>query len=263
MERSDGFQTRLLVVQSDHVLRKSLLSLLTQAGYLSSGAASLEEALAAVEKQPYALILADLFAGMSKHSLTPAHILRRRAQPIPLGLITTQQSLLEQPQLDAFAFVLPVFVDVPLLLTEIAACLRLPLDRQQERQARVLERFLEAWGRREWKSLLALYTEDVTCYPPALLSKAAGEPVRGKMGLLGLVTMLCRRYDRLRIEAQGIYRQPRGLALRCSGCVARSGASWEFFGGVELFAFAGERICQIGIPLSYQQRRPFILSPSL
>lgn len=263
MERSDLSQTRLLVVQSDYVLREALLSLLAQAGYLPSGASSLEEALAAVEEQPYALILADLFAGMSKHSLTPAHILRRRARPTPLGLITNQQSVLEQPQLDAFAFVLPIAVEVPLLLTEIAACLKLTLDRQQQRQARVLERFLESWGRQEWKSLLALCTEDVICYPSALLSHTAGEPVQGKMALLALVTALRRRYDRLRIEAQGIYRQPRGLALRYSGCVARYGESWEFFGGAELFVFAGERICQIGAARSSQQRRPFITPPSL
>jgi CheY-like chemotaxis protein len=252
----------LLVVERNQSLREALLSLLAQEGYAANGVSSLEEALREVEKQPYALILADLFAGVSRHSFTPAHILRRRAMPIPMGLITDQASALEQPQPDGFAFVVPRIIEAPLLLAEIAAALNGPFSAPQQRQARVLERFLAAWGTQEWKSLLRLCTEGVVCYPSSLFPSPSARPLQVKLALLPLVAAFRRHYHSFRIEAPEIYPRPHGLAVRYSGCFAEFGSSWEFFGGVELFQFAGERISQIGLDTNHQQWCSLIEVPS-
>src|SRR5262245_40434165 len=92
-------QSRLLVVTGNYRLRTIISSILAEEGYAFNGVASLEEALTEVAERPYALVLADLYAGASRHSFTPAHILRRRTQPIPVGLLTDQPQVLQQPQL--------------------------------------------------------------------------------------------------------------------------------------------------------------------
>lgn len=262
MACSESQPAHLLVVERNHSLREALLPLLAQEGYAVNGVSSLEEALRAVERQSYALILADLFAGVSKHSFTPAHLLRRRAMPTPVGLITDQASAIEQPQPDGFAFLVPRIIEAPLLLTEIAASLNEPLSAEQQRQARVLERFLAAWGTQEWKSLLRLCTEEVVCYPSSLFPSSSARPVQGKLAFLALVTTFRRHYHSFRVEAPGIYLRPRGLAVRYSGCFAEFGSSWEFFGGAELFQFAGERICQIGMEMKHQQWCRLVEAPS-
>lgn len=243
-------EVRLLVVERSRLFREGLLSLLAQEGYAARGVASLEEALAALDEQSYACILADLFAGVSRHSFTPAHILRRRAQLIPLGLITPLAHVLEDPQLEGFAFAHSRPIDVTTLFTQIAACLKYPLDMQQQRQTQILERFLAVWNAQEWKSLLRLCTEEISYYPSSLSPRAAHSPIQGKLAFLGLVTALRRSYHRVRVEVQGVYRRPQGLAVCYSGCAARYGENWEFFSGVELVRFTDDRICQIGTPLS-------------
>jgi CheY-like chemotaxis protein len=250
MERAEPPSARLLVVARDPSRREALLALLAEEGYVPSGVSSREEALAALEQQSYALLLADLVAGMSKHALSPAHILRRRAHPTPLGLLTAPAPVLEQAHLDGFAFALPQPIEPPVLLTEVAACLNYPLSGPQQQQAETVRRFLEAWGLQAWRELLSLYTEEVACYSASPLPGATGRPFQGKLALLALLSQVRRRSQRLRIEAQGVYPRPHGLAVRYTGCVAEFGKSWEWVSGVALFAFAGERICQIGRPWS-------------
>lgn len=259
MALSESTSADVLVVESNRSLIEALLSLLAEEGYGARGVSSLEEALAEIERQSYALILADLFAGISKHSFTPAHILRRRAQRIPLGLITTQAHVLEQPHLDGFAFALPKPVAAPVLFTEIALCLKRPLSPQEQRQARIVEQFLAAWGFQEWKSLLSLCTNEIICSPSFPFPSTSGRPVQGKMALLALLTSIRRRYHSFRIEVQGIYHRPHGLAVPYIGYVAEFGKGWESFSGTDLFEFTGEQICQIGNePRSSSSARPDI-----
>lgn len=252
MEHAAPPAARLLVVERDPSLRAALLALLAEEGYGPSGVSSLEDALAALAQQSFALVLADLFTGHSRHAFTPAHILRRRAQPIPLGLLTTSPLVLEQPQRAGVAFAVAKPVDPTVLLTEIAACLKSPLSELQQRQAQTIQRFLEAWGIQAWRKLVRLCTEEVVCYPASLVWETAGNPARGKLALLARFRQMRLRYHSLRIEAQGICRRPSGLAVRYRGCVAEFGKDWEWVSGVALFAFAGERICQIGSPLEEQ-----------
>lgn len=253
MECSESSPARLLVVEASQALREALLSLLVEEGYDTRGVGSLEEALTEIEQQSYALILADLFAGVSRHVFTPAHILRRCAQIAPPGLITAQELALERQPLAGLAVAIPRPLDVTWLLTEIAASLNYPLSPQQQRQAEVVKSFLEHWGTQKWKSMLSLCTEDIISYSSALLPNGAGSPAWGKVALLAQASAFRRRYRRLRIEAQGIYWRPHGLAVRYKGYFVERGVGWDFFTGTELFEFASARICQIGVRMSYQQ----------
>jgi CheY-like chemotaxis protein len=261
MERSTPPSTSLLVVESIPALRAALMALLAEEGYVPTSVSSLEEALAALERQTYALVLADLFAGVSRHAFTPAHILRRRAQPIPLGLLTTQAQVLEDPHQAGFAFALPRLVEPSVLLTEIAAGLNTPLSKQQQHQAQIIQRFLKAWSMQAWREMLLLCTEEVVCYPSGLFGGRTGSPIIGKLALLARLTQVRRAYHRMRIESQGIYSQPHGLAVRYMGSVAAFGKSWEWVYGVLPFTFASERICQIGRPLDEQRWASLLEAP--
>ncbi len=253
-------QARLLVVVQEHPLRKALLALFAAEGYAAKGVATLEEALKEVGRQSYELILADLVAGISRHSFAPANLPRRRVPATPLGLLSSQPKMLAAPQNAGFAFALSRPVDVSLLLTEIAACLQ-PAQHPEEQQTWLIKRFLEAWGLQEWKSLLALCTDEIICYPPAFFTPPGVWPVQGKLAFLGLLSSFRGRYQSMRIEVQGVYERPRGLAVRMTRWVAERGKGWDVSLGTALVAFAGERICQMGIPLDAQQWQAFLELP--
>jgi CheY-like chemotaxis protein len=254
-------QARLLVVEEEPFLRDVLVSIFLTEGYLARGVSSLEEALRGVEHQSYDLILADLIAGVSKHSFTPAHLLRRRALATPIGLLTTQPKLLAAPHYAGFAFALPRPVDVSWLLTEVAACLQPIPGPEHSPHTQIIKRLLEAWSLQEWKSLLDLCTDDMLCYPPSLFLHPSASPLQGKLAFLKLMTSLRGRYQSMRVEIQGVYGRPHGLAVHAHHWVARVGKDWDTFLGTALFAFAGERICQIGIPLSLRQRHALLELP--
>lgn len=83
----------ILVVAPDQELQTILREVLTEEGYVVVAVASLEEASQQIDERAFALILADLFVGPSKHAFTPAHLLRRRAWPTPMGLLSAVPSL--------------------------------------------------------------------------------------------------------------------------------------------------------------------------
>jgi CheY-like chemotaxis protein len=255
MEFLDPSPQRLLLVARHRPMRDALLTLSTEEGYVPTGVSSLEEALATLAQQSYSCILADLHVGVSPYASTPAHVLRRRAHPTPVGLLTEQALVLEQWASLGFAFALPLPVDASWLLTEVAASLQYPLSREQQRQARCVERFLRAWGLQAWTNLLRLCADEVLCYPTTLFPQASSAPVQDRLALLGQLRTFRQRYHSMRIEASGIYGRPQGLAVRFSRGTARLGQGWEISSGSALFSFAGERICQIGRPLSEQQQQ--------
>jgi DNA-binding response OmpR family regulator len=98
---------RILLVEEDRDLQDTMIDLLNEEGYELCIVPTLEEALAQLEVSTFALVLADLFAGRSPHSFTAAHILRRRAWPIPVGLLTSIESSRESTRQTDFSFSCP------------------------------------------------------------------------------------------------------------------------------------------------------------
>src|SRR5690348_1200717 len=124
MTRATAKQTSILVLEPDDALRSLLAEMLREEGYQVSVAASLAEGLVWVETQSFALILANLFAGRyPAGSFTPAHTLRRRVQPTPVGLLMTQPLSAEEAQRAGFAFVLSLPFELEDLFSLVAVAL--------------------------------------------------------------------------------------------------------------------------------------------
>ena len=130
---------RLLVVARDSDLRDVFGTLLREEGYELQVASTLDEALALAEQMAFALVLTDLYAGTSPHAFTPSHILRRRVQPTPVGLLTTAARL-DAMDTARFAFVQRMPFDLETLLGDIASALDTPLRAERRRQAEVVRR---------------------------------------------------------------------------------------------------------------------------
>ncbi|HEV2460452.1 MAG TPA: hypothetical protein VGS80_19020, partial [Ktedonobacterales bacterium] len=158
--------SRVLIVEAAPELQDTFRLLLDEEGYEPDIVATLEEALVRVEEVTYGLILADLFAGKSPQTLTPAHVLRRRVQPTPVGLLTTETRSEEEALAAGFAFVVRMPFDLATVLAQIATALDRPLCEEQRRQAPIVERWFAAMEAEDWKALLALCTDDVAYYPP-------------------------------------------------------------------------------------------------
>ena len=238
----------ILIVEEEPALRNALIQLLSEEGYAPSGVASLDEAWETVDQRSFSLILADLLVGKSPHSFTSAHLLRRHAPLIPMGILTDQAVSLWERQWNAFAFTLPKPLETTRLLVEVAACLHLPLSREQMRQEEVVRRLLEAIAARGWSRLLSLCTEDVRYYPSEPFPGFTAGPLQGAKALEAFTSSIWQDAPRLRLEVGNIYSRPRGLALRylCYAPTADDGWAWQE--SAALFQFVGDRICQIGFP---------------
>jgi CheY-like chemotaxis protein len=79
---------RLLVLEDDEALRTIVVDVLSEEGYAVTGASSLEAALAQVNTQVFALILADVIDWKAHAPLQAVERLKSQAHPMPVGLIT-------------------------------------------------------------------------------------------------------------------------------------------------------------------------------
>lgn len=241
-------QPHILIVEAEPTLRHTLIQLLSEEGYAPSGVASLDEAWETVSHHFFALILADLLVGKSPHSFTPAHLLRRHTSSTPMGVLTDNPVSPWDEQWSTFAFTLSKPIETTRLLAEIAACLHLPFNREQERQAEVLRRFLEAITARGWSRLLRLCTEGIRYYPSETFSRFTATPLQGTKALEAYTSSIWQDAPRLRLEVSNIYSRPGGLALRYLRYAPTADYGWAWQESTEIFQFAGDRICQIGLP---------------
>ena len=239
---------RVLVVEAEPMLRQALMQLLTEEGYAAAGVATLDEAWAIVSSRSFALILADLIAGKSLHSFTPAHILRRHAPTMPLGIVTDEEISPWDERWSAFAFSLSKPPETTRLLTEIAACLHRPFNRAQARQAEVVRRFVEAIAGRGRSRLMSLCTEDVRYIPPETFPRFTAGHMQGKRALEAYTSSVWQDAPRLRLEVTDIYTRPRGLALRYLRFAPTADNGWAWQEQTEVFQFMGDHISQIGLP---------------
>src|SRR5690348_8000863 len=80
---------QLLIVEDDRALRAILQQVLFEQGYAATAAASLEEALRLVHRQPFDLILTELFTPSDQETVATLLPLRGLAHAIPIVVVTT------------------------------------------------------------------------------------------------------------------------------------------------------------------------------
>ena len=204
MDHHTRQQEHLLVLEPDESLQDFLSDLLSEEGYQVSVAASLEEGLACVERQSFALILADLFVGHAlAGSFTPAHTVCRRVQPTPVGLLMTLSLSAAEAQRAGFAFVLERPFEVEDLLSLVAEALQIVFTAEQERQADVVRRYLVAQRRwpRTWRaSSPCVLAMCATARTPALVGTTARR-LQGQTALRAYVEAMAQHSHQMAFAA--------------------------------------------------------------
>lgn len=237
----------ILLVEANPDVTDILYAALQEEGYALSSVNSLDEALEALKTQTFPLILTDLYAGRSRHSFAQAHILRRRAQPIPIGLLTTQNILPEEARREGFAFLVQMPFDLDDLFAQVAAVLHPTLTPEQQRQAEAVQRYFAAINERDWEAMAALCAEDVAYYPPLDSRFARMRKLTGRRAFYAYVEEAT-RHVAFRLLQEGIYPRRKGLmALYEMRSLLPGSDTPQHMQGVTLFHFQGESISQLGV----------------
>jgi CheY-like chemotaxis protein len=238
----------VLVLEDDESILKTLQLLLHEEGYMTFVARSPDEALALLDTTPVQCVLADLFGASPTQLIASAEVVRQRALPIPVGILTAHTLPHDHPDLAPFAFVLTKPFDIDDLLSHIAASINTPLDDTQRAQQTVIERYFAALSDRDWDALIALCTDDVTYALPGESPHAT--VIMGKAAFRAYTEEVFRSFFDARFTDITIYPTPTGLAARYLGSWRTSeGADASLAGGVR-FRFRGDLIAQIGIHLN-------------
>ncbi len=248
-------QQRILVAEDDADLSETLCAVLDDYGYGVETAASLEEALALVDRSSFGFILSDLFTGQGADRLHAVEQLRERAFPTPVGLVTGWKVSELEAVSRGFAWVLQKPFDIDKLVTEIAAHVELPLDAERERQAHVVRAYFAALSARDWNALVGLCADDVTYVlpPPAPFA----QEIHGKEAFRRYTEETYAHFPGARFEEPRVYALPRGMAARYVGRWPAEGEMHQQAGAV-IFQFEGERIKQIGVRLNAEQLRALV-----
>jgi CheY-like chemotaxis protein len=240
-------QPHILVVEANADVNDILCTALQEEGYTTSCVPSLDEALEALKTQSFPLILADLYAGKSRHSFTQAHILRRRVRPIPVGLLTTQNVSQEEARREGFAFLLQMPFDLDDLFANVASALHPVLTSEQQRQAEVVQRYFAILNERDWEAVAALCMDDVSFYPPLDSQFARTRRLTGSKVFCAYLAEATRHFT-FRMRVESIFPRRRGLmALYEMHSLLPGSPTAQQSQGVALFHFQGEAISQIGI----------------
>ena len=248
MDRHTLQHTHILVLEPDDELRLVLEELLREEGYQVAVAASLAEGLAWVHTRSCALILADLYVGRSAAgSSTPAHTLRRRVQPTPVGLLMTTPLSKTEALRAGFAFVLGMPFELEDLLSLVAEALPVVFTAEQERQANVVRCYLAAQVAQDWEGLLALCTSEVRYYPTPASGGTTARRVQGRTALLASVEATAQHAHQVAFADLRLYARPKGLMAQYTSQWLSSDGRWQPLATRLLFHFVGESIDQIGV----------------
>ena len=239
----------LLIACSSAALTRHLQLLLSEEGYTLQVATSIEEALALLEQRTFQGVLTDLFSGPSDGLFDPLSSFRERGGAIPVGVIASEKFSVEAAEAYGFAFVLSLPLQAERLFTELALGLRLRLTHAQERQARVIEAFFAALNAKNMQKTLRLCTRDVRYYPAASHPwQSVFRAITSQSGGAGYAEFSRQPPLALRLEIEGMYSRPRGLAVQYNAWWALPNQRWEVQTDTLLFHFFDERIHQIGLP---------------
>jgi CheY-like chemotaxis protein len=229
----------VLVVEDDRDLLRFLQEALEDEGYGVTPAASLPDALKALEEHLFHFVLTDLFYEQGKAPLQSIHPLLAEATPIPVGVMTAWQIPDTAAAQENLAFLIKKPFELDDLLRQLDAGLHPTMSNLHLNQ--LVEQFFLAANARDWTRLARLCAPDVMVFQPVAVASVS-------LGLHGYLERLEQRMNFLPgytiVEAQ--------MFPRRDGVAARYLANWQSrdgtvhrAGGAMRFRFRGGRIAQI------------------
>lgn len=246
----------LLIVEDDLDIRETLVSLLSDEGYAVQAAASQEEAFALIDRQTFALILTDLFTHSTAEPLRSAILLRARAHPTPVGVLTGWRITPEEVLANDLAFFVCKPFDLEELLTSVSASLQTPLSAAEERHAQVVRQYFARLSARDWDGWADLCTPDVTYTLPG--NSALATTVQGKDAVRAYVEETFRAFQAARFEEIMIFPTPKGLAARYQAQWVLADGGTQRQAGAVVFQFSDALIRQIGVRLHDEQQQALL-----
>lgn len=253
---SPSWSPHLLVVAEESHFQRFLAQALTEEGYAVQVAASLEGALLWVNSQSFDLVLADLYVGRTPSGQTAAHILRRRVQPTPIGVLFTDPAFTEVAARQAgFAFTLAMPFELDTLLAQVAVALQAPLAPEQAPQERVVTRYFDALAAGAWDALLDLCADEVLCAVPFFTPGASQRTLRGKAALRRSLAETARVYTSAQLIERHLYRRPKGIVAWTTTLWLTPNGAPQRLVGATLFEFTGERIAKLGMQGTWVETR--------
>ncbi len=240
----------ILIVDDDEATREVLEIVLSEAGYSTLMATSLEDALAAMAMERVDLILTDLDQPPPRESSENLWTLREQAGKRPIGAMSGWSESVEELKGQGFAFLLRKPFDLDDLLLNVARSLVAPVSPEQ---ASVVHAYFAALTAHDWDKLLALCTDTITYVLPTPVPFSA--TVQGKAALRAYTDATFGHFPGARFEDVRVYASPHGMA-------AHYVASWNDLDGAEahldgavIFSFQGLLIEKIGVLLDAGRMR--------
>lgn len=250
---------RLLLVEENSPLQVALQQVLGDQGYYTSAASSLKQALLLVHRQPYDLILIDLFALTAQKAFASFRPLLQLSHHLPVVLFTDGPISEQDVQQQGYTALLQKPFSLDELVTTVAACLNQSWSLEQRQQAAVIERFVAALARSDVEAAIAWCTERVRCYPWMVPAYPAARAVSGRAALGAYLQEMTPFFRDLCLEVVHLYPCPHGIAARLivrwrtpDGTFQQQIVCW-------CFQFSGEQISQVGIPYPRDERLSALL----
>ena len=245
----------LLLVEANWDLRHILHQVLVDQGYAVMAAASLEQALRLVHRQPVDLILTDLFTSAGQESLAHLLPLQKLAHGIPIVVVATWLTASDVRQ-QGFSGVLHQPFGLDDLVTAVAEGLNQPFSAAQRPQTVVAQRFVSALLERDVEAVLALCTEEVRMYPWIVPAYPAAHPAFGWTAARAYLEELQQYFVTSQAESVQCYPCPHGVAVRLwLRWQDPAGVGQQQMVGLCLAVTAEGQISQVGLPVQDERLR--------
>jgi CheY-like chemotaxis protein len=236
------------LVEAEPTLQTLLQHILEEEGYRTTVAASVQQALHLVHRQPCELVLLDLFAPTPQEAFALLRPLRQLSHHLPLVVLTDMPIREQDVQQQECMALLRKPVRLEDLITTVAACLNQPWSPEHRQQAAVLERLVAALARGDFEAALAVCQEEVQWYPWLVPAYPAMRAVTGRAALRALLKEMRPFFRDLCLEVVHLYPCPHGIAARllvrwrtAEGTCQQQMVCW-------CVQVSGKQISRVGIP---------------
>lgn len=252
----------ILVADDDADILDVFVHVLGEAGYATTRAGSVEEVLASIDGETFDLVLTDPFATRASAGpdgkisrLGAVLTIQRHAMPTPVVVCTAWSDMEDDVRQAGFAGFLAKPFDLDVLLTTVAEALRVDLTPTQAKQAALITRFFAALASFDQPALTALCTSDLLYVSPRRLGEQAEAQthIHGLGAYLAYLAQMRTVFHQPRFEQLRIHAVRQRLAARYRLCWQGQDEVERAVTGCAAFAFAGQRIKQIGVTFNSQQ----------